>query len=87
MTSCETFRVATFNVENLDVPVAPRVAVLRPALERLAADVLCLQEVNGQHVPGKRDRVLAALDELLQGTRYQGYQRASTHLPGRQGAA
>jgi exonuclease III len=45
-------RVATFNLENLDLRpgqedvFALRVAVLRPILDRLAADVLCLQEVN-----------------------------------------
>ena len=42
-------RVATFNLENLDDPVDDpallerRVAVLRPQLLRLAADVLCLR--------------------------------------------
>lgn len=80
-------RIATFNIENLDLPIEPRLAVLRPALERLAADVLCLQEVNGQHLPGRKERVLAALDALLAGTRYEAYTRAATHPPGREGAA
>lgn len=76
-------RIATFNVESLDTPVEPRIGVLRPMLERLAADVLCLQEVNAQHVPGSRDRVLRALEQLLAGTRYEHYARANTHRAGR----
>jgi endonuclease/exonuclease/phosphatase family metal-dependent hydrolase len=78
-------RVATFNIESLDEPLGERAALLRPALQRLDADVLCLQEVNGQHVAGRPDRVLSALDALLVGTRYAGYQRAvaitGTHGP------
>ena len=55
-------RVATFNIESLDVgpkahvDIETRVAVLRPVLERLAADVVCLQEVNGQRVAGQKER-------------------------------
>lgn len=77
-------RLATFNLENLDLPpkaalpVAARAAVLRPALDRLEADIVCLQEVNGQHVPRRPERVLAALDELLAGTRYASFHRAAT---------
>jgi endonuclease/exonuclease/phosphatase family metal-dependent hydrolase len=77
-------RLATFNLESLDLPpkaprpLAERAAVLRPALARLRADVLCLQEVNGQHVPGRPERVLAALDALLESTPYAGYHRAAT---------
>ncbi len=49
-------RIATFNLETLDL--APggedaldrRIAVLGPLLDRLQADVLCLQEVNAQRV-------------------------------------
>jgi endonuclease/exonuclease/phosphatase family metal-dependent hydrolase len=76
-------RLATFNLESLDlgpkahVEMATRAEVLRPALERVAADVLCLQEINGQHVPGEHDRRLLALDELLKGTRYAGFERAA----------
>jgi len=80
-------RIATFNIENLDLPVEPRLGVLRPALDRLDADVLCLQEVNGQRMPGRKERVLAALDAVLSGTRYETYARAATHPPGREGAA
>jgi endonuclease/exonuclease/phosphatase family metal-dependent hydrolase len=80
-------RIATYNVENLDLPVDARVGVLRPALERMQADILCLQEVNGQHIAGQQERTLAALDALVAGTPYASYARASSHPPGRQGAA
>ena len=47
-------RVATFNVENLDdkpgdwnPSLDVRAPILRGTLERLKADVLCLQEVHG----------------------------------------
>jgi len=72
-------RIATFNLENLDHPLGHRLAVLRPALERLEADILCLQEINSQKRPGSRERHLAALDELLDGTPYADYERAATH--------
>ena len=71
-------RIATFNLENLELPVAPRLAVLRPALVRLDADIVCLQEVNADHVAGSKERQLAALDEVLAGTRYATYHRAHT---------
>jgi endonuclease/exonuclease/phosphatase family metal-dependent hydrolase len=86
-------RLATFNIESLDlapeteVPFEARAAALRPILERLAADILCLQEVNGQHVPGAPERRLVALDMLLQGTRYEAYQRAATSGPSGRGVA
>ena len=48
-----TLRIATFNLENFDDPgpgvqpsLAARVALMRPQMERLRADILCLQEVN-----------------------------------------
>ncbi len=80
-------RLATFNLESLDlgakaqVDLETRASVLRPALERLAADILCLQEVNGQHVAGQQERKLVALDRLLEGTRYESYSRAVTTRP------
>lgn len=52
-------RVATFNLENLDdkagkkPTLEERIAVMRPMLLRLDADVLCLQEVNGQEKLGQ----------------------------------
>src|SRR3546814_19355347 len=57
-----TMRIATFNLESLDLApgaeaaFARRAAVLRPQLEALRADILCLQEVNGQHVAGESGR-------------------------------
>jgi len=51
-------RIATFNLENLDDKPGQkptfdeRIALMRPQLLRLNADILCLQEVNGQEVPG-----------------------------------
>jgi len=76
-------RIATFNLENLDdVPgakptLAERIRVLRPQLERLRADVLCLQEVHGQEVAGQ-PRALLALGQLLAGTRYAAYNVVTT---------
>lgn len=72
-------RIATFNLESLDLPTggerafARRAAVLRPQLEALSADILCLQEVNGQHVAGQKGRRLTALERLLAETGYDGY--------------
>jgi endonuclease/exonuclease/phosphatase family metal-dependent hydrolase len=78
-----SLRIATFNLENLDdvdgeePTLAKRIAVMRPQLIRLRADVLCLQEVNGQeHPPQPRD--LSALGKLLQQTPYAGYHIAHT---------
>lgn len=83
-----SFRIATFNLESLDdrpglePGLEARIAVLRPQLQRLAADVLCLQEVNGQEAgrgpDGAPRRRLSALDALLAGTAYEGYERAAT---------
>jgi len=78
----ESLRIATFNLESLDdrpdleVPLSARIRILRPQLQRLEADVLCLQEVNGQHPPGGGERRLLALDRLLAETPYAGYHRA-----------
>jgi endonuclease/exonuclease/phosphatase family metal-dependent hydrolase len=80
-------RLATYNLESLDLPPKAKISlderaeVLRPVLERLDADILCLQEVNGQRVAGQKGRVLAALDRLLAGTRYADYARAATTGP------
>ncbi|MGQ0619392.1 MAG: endonuclease/exonuclease/phosphatase family protein [Panacagrimonas sp.] len=72
-------RIATFNVGNLDEsPSLPvRVETLRPQLQRLRADVLCLQEVHGQERPGQ-PRALLVLDQLVAGTPYAAFQRACT---------
>ena len=57
-------RLTTFNLESLDLPpkasvsLDVRAEVLRPALERLQADILCLQEINDQHVARREGRSL-----------------------------
>jgi endonuclease/exonuclease/phosphatase family metal-dependent hydrolase len=56
-------------------------------LERIEADILCLQEVDGQHVPGTSERRLLALERLLQGTRYETYWRAATSSSAGRGVA
>lgn len=77
-------RIATFNVDSLDtgphvaVSLDERLPILRPQLERLRADILCLQEINAQHCAGRRTRDLVALDRLLEGTRYESYWRAAS---------
>lgn len=80
-------RIATFNIENLDSPVTHRLAVLRPALKRLKADVVCLQEVNAQKLPNSPERRLVALEQLLTGTEYAEFHRAETHSERRAGVA
>lgn len=77
-------RIATFNVENLDdeppssgPSFEERAAILRPTLERIRADILCLQEVHGQKTEGGRYK-LRALDALLAGTSYADYELRST---------
>lgn len=73
-------RLATFNLENLDdveqPPLAERIAIMRPQLERLAADILCLQEIHSQGPSGAR--TLLALDRLLSSTPYADFDRQST---------
>lgn len=70
-------RLATFNLENLDDQgLANRIAIMKPQLQRINADILCLQEVHAQDVAG--NRLLSALDSLLQGTQYAGFNRATT---------
>jgi endonuclease/exonuclease/phosphatase family metal-dependent hydrolase len=86
-------RIATFNLESLDmppraeVPLEDRIELLRPQLERLEADILCLQEVNGQYRKGSAFRSLEALETLLAGTRFASFARAATTGPGGQGVA
>ncbi|MFF8930980.1 endonuclease/exonuclease/phosphatase family protein [Streptomyces longwoodensis] len=67
-------RISTFNLENFD-ETAPterpslgdRIALMKPQIKRLRADIACFQEVHGQERPG-RPRALLALQELLDGT-------------------
>ncbi|MGH9783224.1 MAG: endonuclease/exonuclease/phosphatase family protein, partial [Terriglobia bacterium] len=75
-------RIATFNLENLDdganvkPTLAERIPIMRPQLERVAADILCLQEIHSQGPAGAR--TLAALDQLLNGTPYAAFNRQTT---------
>lgn len=76
-------RIATFNLENLDdrpgaePALSDRVSALRPLLDRLAADVLSLQEVNAQPTAARKHapRTFRVLDELLAGSIYEGHHR------------
>ena len=77
-------RIATFNVENLDETpsgarpsLAERVALMKPQVARLRADIACFQEVHGQERPGQ-PRALLALQELLAGTNLDGAGMVST---------
>ncbi len=76
-------RIATFNLENLDDKAGQkptlddRITVMRPQIVRLNADILCLQEVNGQETPGQPRRLLA-LERLLEDTPYSDYHMIST---------
>ena len=67
-------RIASFNLEDFGSPrkggaaFEERAAVLRPQLERLRADVLCLQEVNARKIgTGRRPM---DLERLIEGTSY-----------------
>ncbi|HSV29048.1 MAG TPA: endonuclease/exonuclease/phosphatase family protein [Candidatus Omnitrophota bacterium] len=75
-------RIATFNLESLDdrpqgggIDFADRVAVLRPQLQRLRADILCIQEVNAHAATRRGMRELTALDKLVEGTEYEKFHR------------
>ncbi len=86
-------RIATFNLENLDdrpgldPPLDERLAILRPQMLRLDADVLCLQEVNAQLPERQRPRRLLALERLLEGTPYAAFERTSSLSPNGKGPA
>jgi predicted extracellular nuclease len=75
-------RIATFNLENIDdeagkqPTLAERIQIMQPQLERVAADIICLQEINSQDVAGSR--TLNALDQLLGGTSYLEFNRKTT---------
>lgn len=83
----ERLRIASFNLENLEDrparPIATRVAALAPMLERLDADVVCLQEVHAQRSRRQGPRDMRALDAVLAPTRYRSFHRAFT--PGKSG--
>jgi endonuclease/exonuclease/phosphatase family metal-dependent hydrolase len=79
-------RIASFNLENLDdgpnvkPALATRIQIMRPQLQRLHADILCFQEVHSQGSSGSR--TFAALDQLLAGTEYTGFNREATLTTG-----
>ncbi|MCS7266813.1 MAG: endonuclease/exonuclease/phosphatase family protein [Geminicoccaceae bacterium] len=83
-------RLASFNLENFgaragEAGLAERIAVLRPQLLRLDADILCLQEVHGARPPEGGPRRLLALETLVAGTPYARFEVASTRSPGEHG--
>jgi endonuclease/exonuclease/phosphatase family metal-dependent hydrolase len=81
------FRLASFNIENLDwSPTCEdeferRLAVLRPLLREIAADVICLQEVDAQRLAPHEPRRFVALDRLIAGTTYEAFHRATSVRP------
>jgi len=80
-------RVATFNLENLGSrsgdpdDFRQRLDILRPQLERLDADIFCLQEINAERAGPGKERQMVSLDRLLEDTQYRDYHRASTVHP------
>ncbi|WP_209011732.1 endonuclease/exonuclease/phosphatase family protein [Roseibium aggregatum] len=80
-------RLATFNIESFGDDkfkaerLEPRIRALRPKLLELEADILCLQEVNAQKLPGESERKFLALDALLAGTPYETFHAVTTTRP------
>ena len=79
-----SLRIATFNLENFDETAVgerpsldERIALMRPQIARLRADIVCFQEINGQERVGE-PRGLAALEALLDGTNLEGAELVST---------
>jgi endonuclease/exonuclease/phosphatase family metal-dependent hydrolase len=76
-TPANPMRIATFNLESFgyarkaSAAFEERAEVLRPQLERLKADVLCLQEVDAPKIGTTRRPV--NLERLLEGTSYAGH--------------
>lgn len=80
-------RIASFNLENFtDVkgsgaPLTARINSLRPQIQRMNADILCLQEVDAsKNATGVRE--LAALSNLVKGTHYEKFHVSHTCFPG-----
>ncbi len=73
-------RIATFNLESFgtdkadDPALERRIVLLAPQIARLGADILCLQEINAQRVPGE-DRRPIALERLVAGLPQAGFFR------------
>jgi endonuclease/exonuclease/phosphatase family metal-dependent hydrolase len=84
-----SFRLATFNIESLDWSpdqadwFETRAQTLRPILAKLDADILCLQEVNAQHLTSDEPRSFVALQKLVAGTKLEAFHFAgSTRIGG-----
>lgn len=81
-------RLATFNLESFggeragQAETAARLDALRGVIAALDADILCLQEVNGQRPRGGGERTLDDLDRLLEGTAFADGHRVSAGLGG-----
>lgn len=81
-------RIATFNLENFGASIhdrdlfALRIDHFRERLLQIDADILCLQEVNADRASNSRRRVFPALDQLLKGTRFAGFEQSATVRPG-----
>ena len=76
-------RLASFNLESLggardEASFAARLAILRPQLLRLEADLLCVQEVDGEKPAAGAPRELLALRRLIEDTPYADFHLAST---------
>jgi len=77
-------RLATFNLESFggDRPgepdVAARIAFLKPQIERLRADIICFQEINGQRPMGGGPRRLDDLQALISGLDCADFERVSS---------
>ncbi len=82
-------RLATFNLENLDWSPGRldwferRVTALAPLLDRLDADILCLQEVAARKTHRQGPREPIGLARLLARTRYGDFHQIVSRRPGR----
>jgi len=79
-----SFCIATHNLDSLDFRARDadranqRIDMLAETLTGLNADILCLQEVNGQKPHGRKPRELLALKLLLARTPYANFHIASS---------
>jgi endonuclease/exonuclease/phosphatase family metal-dependent hydrolase len=84
-------RVATFNLDSFGTfdghgaSFDERAAVLRPQLDRLKADILCLQEVDAPKIAGRRRPV--DLERLLADTSYAEHRLLTSTGPAGTGPA
>lgn len=84
-------RLASYNVENLtdagdgaadgETSLAARIDILAPQLERLAADIICFQEVDATRREAGAPRALTALTRLLEAAGYRDFHLAHTIHP------